>query len=377
MAIGRVARRDRAKTRRKHTYVIPVVAIVVLAVIAIGTGVALGVFRAVPDGVVTAPVAVPETTMAPAESMVASMAASEEASATGTMVEVPDVRGKTLDEADTLLEIAGFSVNHVSTPAGDSAVGTVLAQDPASGSVIVRGASITLNYAADPASIDPTSHAKDPDSIATGNTYVVCIDPGHQDKANNAGEPIGPGSTTMKAKVTGGASGAVTKQRESDFALKLSLLLKTRLEAQGVKVVMTRTTGAVDISNAQRAAVANSAKAGIFIRVHADGNTNGDVRGLSVLYPAGNDWVQPISSSSLKAAKLIHNQLLLSTGAVDRGVVSRKDISGFNWSKVPAIIVESGFLSNPTEDRLLATDAYQAKLADGMTKGIMMYLRGE
>ncbi|PKQ38552.1 MAG: hypothetical protein CVT59_00190 [Actinobacteria bacterium HGW-Actinobacteria-1] len=375
MAIGRVARRDRAKTRRKRTYVIPVAAIVVLAIAAIGTGVALGVFRAAPDGVESVEVPVPTGT--PATSFETSLAASQDASGTETMVEVPDVLGKPLQEADMLLEIAGFTVTHVATPAGESATGTVLAQDPASGSVMVRGTVITLTYADDGTGIDPTSSRNNPSAAGTGRVYVVCIDPGHQDKANNEGEPIGPGSKTLKPKVTGGASGAVTKQHEPDFALKVANRLKKLLEDQGVKVVMTRTTGAVDISNAQRAEVANAANADLFIRIHADGSTNGDIRGLSTLYPAGNDWVKPITAESLSAAKLVHKELLLTTGAVDRGIVERKDIAGFNWSKVPAIIVECGFMSNPVEDKLLASEAYQAKLAEGMTAGIMTFLRGD
>ena len=374
MAIGRVARRDRANTRRKRTYVVPVAAIIALAVVAIGTGVALGIFRAAPADVSLAVVEVPAE--AATASVVASDVASGETSATGTMVEVPDVTGSAVDDADTLLTIAGFEVVHTATPAGDAKVGTVLAQDPAAGSVMVRGTTVMLTYASDDPNVTTTSALK-ADATTTGRVYVVCIDPGHQDKANNDQEPIGPGSKTLKAKVTGGASGAVTKQRESNLVLKIAVRLKKELEAQGVRVVMTRTTGAVDISNAQRAEVANAAGADLFIRIHADGNTNGDVRGMSTLYPAGNDWVKPITAQSLTAARAIHNATLFTTGAKDHGVVPRSDISGFNWSKVPSVIVEAGFLSNPVEDKLLASEAYQAKLAEGMSRGIMAYLKGE
>ena len=374
MAIGRVARRDRAKTRRKRTYVVPAAAIIALAVLAIGTGIAMGIFRATPADVSTTVVDV--SAEAVTESVVASDVASEETTATGTMVEVPDVTGSHVDDADALLEIAGFEVVHATTPAGDAKVGTVLAQDPAPGSVMVRGTTIMLTYASNDTNVTTTSGLK-ADATTTGRVYVVCIDPGHQDKANNDKEPIGPGSKTLKAKVTGGASGAVTKQRESNLVLKISVRLKKELEAQGVRVVMTRTTGAVDISNAQRAEVANAAEADLFIRIHADGNTNGDIRGLSSLYPAGNDWVKPITAKSLTAAKAIQNATLFTTGAKDRGILPRDDISGFNWSKVPSVIIETGFLSNPVEDKLLASEAYQAKLAEGMSRGIMAYLKGE
>ncbi len=344
------------------------VAAVAVAVVSIIAGVALGVFRAQPA--TTAAVEVPTGT-----SIEASLAASASAESTGTevMVEVPDVRGTLVDEADTLLVLAGFAVSRVATPAGESATGTVLAQSPNAGAVLQRGDTVTLTYAESAAAITSQSTtANDPD--ATPGAFVVCIDPGHQEKANNEQEPIGPGSTQKKAKVTGGATGTVTKQHEHDFTLAVSLKLKKALEARGVTVVMTRMTSAVDISNSQRAAIANKAGADLFIRIHADGSTNGDTRGLSTLYPKGNDWVAPISAESYKAGKAVHGALLTTTGAVDRGVVPRSDLSGFNWAKVPSIVVECGFLSNPVEDKLLATAAYQTKLVDGMTRGIMGYL---
>jgi len=203
---------------------------------------------------------------------------------------------------------------------------------------------------------------------------VVCIDPGHQAKANLDGEPIGPGASETKPKVTGGATGTVTGQPEHELVLAVSLLLKERLEGAGVTVVMTRSTANVDVSNSARAAIANEAKADLFVRVHADGNTNAKVHGLSTLYPAGNEWVKPIAGESKSAATTIHLEVVEVTKASDRGVVERSDLSGFNWCTVPTVLVECGFLSNPEEDRLLATSAYRAKLADGIAQGVLAYL---
>ena len=204
--------------------------------------------------------------------------------------------------------------------------------------------------------------------------FVVCIDPGHQAKANLDGEPIGPGASDTKPKVTGGATGTVTGQPEHELVLAVSLLVAERLEDAGVKVVLTRSTANVDISNSERAAVANNANASLFVRVHADGNTDAKVRGLSMLYPAGNEWVKPIASESKSAATTIHRGVLDATKASDRGVIERSDLSGFNWCTVPTVLVECGFLSNPEEDRLLATSAYRARLADGIAQGVLAYL---
>ena len=61
------------------------------------------------------------------------------------------------------------------------------------------------------------------------------------------------------------------------------------------------------------------------------------------------------------------------TGAKQRGVFKRNTYSGLNWSKVPAVLIECGYMSNPEEDRLLSTPEYQEKLALGMALGLMDY----
>jgi N-acetylmuramoyl-L-alanine amidase len=59
----------------------------------------------------------------------------------------------------------------------------------------------------------------------------------------------------------------------------------------------------------------------------------------------------------------------------NRGTVERSDLTGFNWSKVPVVLVEMGFMSNKEEDRLLNDDSYQNKLAEGLYKGIIDVLQ--
>ena len=205
-------------------------------------------------------------------------------------------------------------------------------------------------------------------------TYRVCVDPGHQTHADSTPEPIGPGATTTKPSVSSGATGVSTRVPEYKLTLIIAMKLRARLEAKGITVVMTRTINDVNISNSERAKIANNAHANLFVRIHCDGSTSSSVRGISTLYPAPNAWTTPIAAPSKSAAITVQSALVRATGAVNRGAIQRSDLAGFNWSTVPSVLVESGFLSNPTEDRLLSTAAYQDKLATGMAAGVESYL---
>jgi len=208
---------------------------------------------------------------------------------------------------------------------------------------------------------------------ATGK--VVVIDPGHQAHGDSSLEPVGPGSSDKKAKVSDGTSGTATGTPESKLVLTVSLKLRDALEARGVKVVMTRTTQDVNLSNIQRAQIANKAGADLFVRVHADGSSDAATSGIHVLYPVSiKGWTDDIAVASKKAASLAQSELIAATGAKDRGIDARSDMSGFNWSDVPAIIPEIGFMTNAAEDRLLATAAYQDKIVAGLTRAILSFL---
>jgi len=210
-------------------------------------------------------------------------------------------------------------------------------------------------------------------SAAAG--LVVVIDPGHQRRGNFDTEPIGPGSSERKAKVSSGTAGVATGVPESELVLAVSLKLRDALAAHGVQVVMTRTTQDIDISNVERAQMANEAGADLFVRIHADGSDNHAVAGIHVLYPASvQGWTDDIAAESKTAAAAAQRELIAATGAKDRGIDARSDMTGFNWSDVPVILPEIGFMTNPEEDRLLATSAYQDKIVQGLTRAILSYL---
>jgi N-acetylmuramoyl-L-alanine amidase len=140
-------------------------------------------------------------------------------------------------------------------------------------------------------------------------------------------------------------------------------------------VVMTRTSQDVDITNIARAQIANEAHADLFVRIHADGATSSSTNGIHVLYPAiTKGWTDDIASASKNAASIALRNLIAATGAKDRGLDPRSDMTGFNWSDVPVIIPEVGFMTNAAEDRALATNAYQDKIVKGLTQAILEFL---
>ncbi len=205
--------------------------------------------------------------------------------------------------------------------------------------------------------------------------FVVCIDPGHQLRGDSSTEPIGPGSSEMKIKTSDGTAGVATGVAESELVLTVSLRLRDALVARGVRVVMTRTTQDVRLSNIERAQIANNAGANLFVRVHADGSENGSTHGIHVLYPLSiKGWTDDIAAASKQAATLAQRELIAATGAVDLGIDARGDMTGFNWCDVPVILPEIGFMSNAAEDRLLATPAYQDKIVEGLTRAILAFL---
>jgi N-acetylmuramoyl-L-alanine amidase len=205
---------------------------------------------------------------------------------------------------------------------------------------------------------------------------VVVLDPGHDLRANPETEPIGPGSSTRKIKDGGGTSGVVSGLREADLNLRVAQRLRPLLERAGLRVVMTRTrTAGTSMGNIARARIANRSGAALFLRIHADGSTDRDVRGTHTLHPwLRRGWTDDVYAASARAARVVQAELVRSLGFPDRGLQERSDFTGFNWADVPVILAELGFMTNPTEDRLLATPAYQRRAALGLCRGALRFL---
>jgi N-acetylmuramoyl-L-alanine amidase len=198
---------------------------------------------------------------------------------------------------------------------------------------------------------------------------IVVLDPGHGPLPNREREPIAPGSSTLKAKYGVGARG-VSGTFEREVNLNVAWHLKAHLEAANYRVHMTRTTHEDIASNIDRAELANALNADLFLRIHADSHPDASIHGALVLVPGARGYVVDQVERSREMAQIVLDTLVEHVGMKKRGVFSRTDQTGFNWSKVPVFTIELGFLSNPEEDARLADDAYQQALAWGLFQGI-------
>ena len=199
---------------------------------------------------------------------------------------------------------------------------------------------------------------------------IIGIDPGHQEKGNSEKEAIAPGSSEMKAKVSSGTAGVSTRIPEYQVNLDVSLMLKEALEAEGAAVVMTRETHDVDISNQERAIMCNEAGCDLVLRIHCNGASDSNVHGMGMYVRATGACAE----ESYAAAEYLIEAMAAATGAKAQGIFKRDTYTGLNWSEVPCVLVEMGYMSNPEEDEKLCDPEYQALLVDGMVEGICGYI---
>ncbi|PRR81842.1 N-acetylmuramoyl-L-alanine amidase family protein [Clostridium vincentii] len=201
---------------------------------------------------------------------------------------------------------------------------------------------------------------------------VIVIDAGHSLNPAQGTEAQAPGSTIMKAKDVSGAFSTNAGYGEYLLNQQIADLLKVDLEKRGFTVIMTKSNINQSMGNIARAEVGNNANADLVIRIHADSFDNSSAKGASMLVPAANNqYTSAISQTSSKYGQTILNSYTSVNPLNNRGLVVSDTMTGFNWSKVPVVLLEMGFLSNSGDEAYLINANNHGKIVDGISQGIV------
>lgn len=174
---------------------------------------------------------------------------------------------------------------------------------------------------------------------------VVVLDPGH-----GGLDPGAIGSTGVQEKVV---------------TLSITRLVAAHLGSAGCKVVLTRASDA-DVSLDNRASIAHKHNADVFVSIHANAANNPAAHGLEVFHFRE-------SGSGQRLAESILDRLVLETGLENRGV-KEAGFAVLRKTDMTAVLVECGFLTNPTEEALLEKKNFQEKCAQAISSGILAFL---
>lgn len=209
--------------------------------------------------------------------------------------------------------------------------------------------------------------------------HIICLDPGHcvtPEAGKGHRELMSPLSTQTKPVYTTGTQGAGLS--EEKLNLIVGLKLRDALEALGAEVVMTREVSEITITGIERCEIANESGADVHIHIHADGFSDSSVHGVSVLVPTGDYLGTPsIKDESVRLGELMVNAVAEATGAKNRGTIGRYDLTGLNFSQIPSVFIEMGYMTNPEEDARLNTEEYQDQIVQGMVNSLLAWYGAE
>lgn len=203
---------------------------------------------------------------------------------------------------------------------------------------------------------------------------VIVIDPGNQMTINEFEESIGPNDEQTKLSSTVGSVGKITGEYEYEINLQIALYLKLELTNRGYQVVMTRETNDVNISNKERAEIANQANAAAFIRIDLVDSDDTSLSGaMGTIMKSDSPFNANCYQLSKRLASFVLEGVVNSTGGINNGIIETNEMTSINWSEIPVAVIGSGFISNATEEELLVTEEYQRKIAKGIADGIDGY----
>lgn len=195
---------------------------------------------------------------------------------------------------------------------------------------------------------------------------TIGLNAGHQTRTNATPIPIAPGARETVYSIKVGSAGVVTRVPEYEVNLQVALRLQQLLEAEGATVVMVRTSNDINLSNIERAHIMNDAQCDLALQIHCNGSQNRTRTGFSIY----TQQLGSVAARSQELGRAMLPTILEITGANDAGCHASAGYASLNWSSVPSVLLEMGYLSNPAEDRKLASAEYQMLLAQAICESL-------
>lgn len=240
-------------------------------------------------------------------------------------------------------------------------------------SIITAAISFVGCAGATSSSVSPTpSPSSAPLSTSPVDRFVVCLDPGHPSE-NNTGDVV------------------QNELKEVEINWQVAKRLEKLLDAQRIRVVMTKNTVDQYVDNQTRARIANQAAANLLVRLHCDSG-DGRSQGITFYYPdrqgTKDNKTGPstqIIEKSTTAAGVIHAKTVAVLAGVlkDNGVkgesstlIGKKQgaLTGSIYSEMPVTTIEMVFLDNPSDARFIGSENGQQKMAEALKEGILACL---
>ncbi|MBQ8914477.1 MAG: N-acetylmuramoyl-L-alanine amidase [Lachnospiraceae bacterium] len=228
---------------------------------------------------------------------------------------------------------------------------------------------VEITEAPPEAEIEDDDEESEPDEPKLAKKIV--IDAGNQTNPNVSQEAIGPGSEETKQGITSGNTGATLGTKEYEINLIYAKALKAELEKRGYDVTLTREENEVDLTNQARAQIANTSGATTFIRIQMNYSANSELNGvMAMTMTSDSPYNASLHDDSYKLATRILQGATEKTGAINHGIYETNQLTAVNWSDIPVVVINLGYLSNSQDETNLLDENYQKDMVNGIADGI-------
>ena len=156
--------------------------------------------------------------------------------------------------------------------------------------------------------------------------------------------------------------------------LSYAKLLKTELESRGYQVLLTRDTDEINLSNKDRAELANDSEATIYVRIQMNFSENSSLAGvMAVCMPEDSTFNGDLHADSYRLATYLIQGVLDKTACTNQGIYETDQMTSINWSEKPVALIKLGYLSNSEEESKLVDPDYQSEIVKGLADGLDAY----